>query len=91
MVYEYRMTRLVPILVTLGQTARSVAISLLAALWPGQDDASVAARLEALPGRAQAAVIAMVLALMFVGALIAGLAGWIGILVYWAIVILLIR
>lgn len=74
-----------------GLRCRGVAALLVARLWPGMDRDRVEARLAARPVREQVALVGGVLAALFLVALLAAQFGWIGILVFWLAVILVVR
>ncbi|GIT96223.1 hypothetical protein JANAI62_28460 [Jannaschia pagri] len=63
---------------------------MVARLWPGQDQMSLEARLASLPVGRQAALVGMALGALLAGAFVAATYGWIGILVYFGVVMLLV-
>ncbi|MDT8853474.1 hypothetical protein RNZ50_12640 [Paracoccaceae bacterium Fryx2] len=69
---------------------RAIAAALLERLWRSPDGKSAEARLRALPPRRQAVLVGCVLLLLFVTSLIAAGFGWIGMLIYFLAVIVLV-
>lgn len=71
--------------------SRDIALALIAALWPGEDFASVEAKLEKAPPAQQVLIVAAVLCALFLCSLLAAQFGFIGILLFWLLIIWLIR
>ena len=71
--------------------SRTCAAALIAGLWPGRSLRDVNARLSACPASQQAAITAGVLTSLFLVGLFAAQFGWIGVLLFWLAVILVIR
>ncbi|MEO0676624.1 MAG: hypothetical protein AAFZ02_03615 [Pseudomonadota bacterium] len=79
-----------PFFKELGRTCRRVAVGLIARAWPGETFTDVEARITAQSFGLQVVIVCSVLALLFLGALLAAQFGWIGMLVYFGAVILLV-
>jgi len=74
-----------------GRLARSASLLLVAGLWPKQDFADVDKRVSALSVPAQSTIVAAVLAALFCTAMIAAQFGWLGMGIYWMLIILIAR
>jgi hypothetical protein len=83
------MRRSIPI--WLGRMCRTVAVAVIAGLWPGTDDDAVEARLRAMPARRQAAIVAAVLVALLAAAMVAAQFGPLGMAVFFAAVIFIAR
>jgi hypothetical protein len=75
----------------LGQICRNVAAALIAGVWRRRSIREVRDRLAALPARDEAAVVAGVLAALFLVAVLAAQFGPIGLLVYLLAVVLIVN
>lgn len=71
--------------------ARAIAAALLDRWWRDKDGTSAESRLKRLPTRTQAVIVACVLLLLLVFSLVAAEFGWIGMLVYFLAVIVLVN
>lgn len=76
---------------SLVNRARDSVILVIAQIWPGEDFASVAERFDRQPARIQAEVTLSVLGYLFLLALFAGQFGPLGLLLYFAAVLITIR
>lgn len=76
---------------TLAGWTRPVVAALLSRVWAGHDQAGAERRLAALRPRDEAAITLAVLALLFLLALLAAQFGWVGMGLYFAAVILIVR
>lgn len=74
-----------------GTVCRIVAASVIAGLWPRRSLADIEARLAACPARQQVVIIGAVLVCLFLLGFLAAQFGWIGVLLYWMSIILIIR
>lgn len=74
-----------------GSLCRTCAACIIAGLWPRHSLADVEARLAACSPRQQIVITSGVLVLLILLGFFAAQFGWIGILVYWMSVILIIR
>ncbi|MEL6648223.1 MAG: hypothetical protein AAFY35_18050 [Pseudomonadota bacterium] len=75
----------------LGAICRNVAVTLMAGVCRWRSFDEIDASLKARPVPNQAAVIAGVIATLFALSLVAGYFGWIGLLVFWLGVIVLVN
>lgn len=75
----------------LGQTCRTVAVAVIAGVWRRESIEEVQARILALPPREQALVTAGVLGALFLLSLIAAQFGWVAMMAYWLVVILVVN
>jgi hypothetical protein len=73
------------------KSARRVAFAILAGLWRGLSDDEVERRITQRPLGEQTAIVLAVLAGLLFTSLLFAQAGWIGMLVFFLLVILLIR
>ena len=71
--------------------ARDNAILVIAQLWPGEDFASIEARLDRKPPRIQAEVTLSVLGYLLLLAFYAGQFGPLGLMLYFAAVLITVR
>lgn len=76
---------------SLQARARECAILVIAQLWPGEDFASIEARLDRLPARIQTEITLSVLGYLLLLALFAGQFGPLGLMLYFAIVLIAVR
>ncbi len=74
-----------------GTVSRRVAATLIAGLWPGRNLRDVDKALAAKPPRQQTTIIGALLLCLVLAGFFAAQFGWIGILVFWMVVILLAR
>jgi len=74
-----------------GSLCRTCAACIIAGLWPRHSLAEVEARLAACSARQQIAITSGVLFLLISLGFFAAQFGWIGILLYWMSIILIIR
>ncbi len=79
------------VLNSLALRARNAAVLVVAQLWPGRNFETVDRQVRALPVRQQAEVTVGVLGLLFLLALFAGQFGPLGVMLYFAAVLLTIR
>ncbi|MFO7757585.1 MAG: hypothetical protein R6V26_03750 [Roseovarius sp.] len=77
------------VLVRGGTLFRRVAATLIAGLWPGRSLRDVDDALSARPPRQQAVITGGVLLCLVLAGFFAAQFGWIGILVFWMVVILI--
>jgi len=77
------------VLVRGGTVFRRVAATLIAGLWPGRSLREVDDALAARPPRQQVAITVGVLLCLVLAGFFAAQFGWIGILVFWMMVILI--
>jgi hypothetical protein len=75
----------------LGQICRNVAAALIAGVWRRRSIREVRDRLAAMPAREETAVVAGVLAALFLVAVLAAQFGPIGLLVYLLAVVLIVN
>ncbi|MEL6549255.1 MAG: hypothetical protein AAFQ54_03320 [Pseudomonadota bacterium] len=73
-----------------ARACRRVAVGLIARAWPGESLSDVEARIAAQPLTIQTLIVTAVLALLFAGAMLAAQFGWVGMLFYFAAVVLLV-
>ncbi len=76
---------------SLAVRARDSAILVISQVWPGEDFASVEAKVDRQPLRIQAEVTLSVLGYLFLLALFAGQFGPLGLMLYFAAVLITIR
>lgn len=76
---------------SLACRARDAAILVIAQLWPGQDFTSIETRLDSEPLRIQAEVTLSVLGYLLLLALFAGQFGPLGLMLYFAAVLITVR
>jgi hypothetical protein len=74
-----------------GQSARRVAAVVISGVWRKQTLADVEARLAQLPAGEQRLVVGGVLGALFLLSLLAAQFGWIAMLAFWLVVILVIN
>lgn len=74
-----------------GTVCRTVAASIIAGLWPRRSLGDIEARLAACPARQQVVITGGVLLCLILLGFLAAQFGWIGVLVYWMSIILIIR
>lgn len=74
-----------------GAFCRTCAACVIDGLWPRRSLAEVEARLAACPARQQAVITGGVLFLLILLGFFAAQFGWIGILLYWMTLILIVR
>jgi hypothetical protein len=74
-----------------GTLCRRGAATLIAGLWPGRSLREVDDALAARPARQQAAITSGVFLCVVLAGFFAAQFGWIGILVFWMLVILIAR
>lgn len=70
-----------------GTLFRRVAATLIAGLWPGRSLRDVDAALAAQPARQRTAIVGAVLTCLVLAGFFAAQFGWIGVLVFWMLVI----
>ncbi|MEM8825213.1 MAG: hypothetical protein AAGF30_16520 [Pseudomonadota bacterium] len=73
-----------------ARLCRSVAVGLLANVWPGENQASLEARLCRQSTPVQVSIVGGLLVLLFLAAVLAAQFGWIGLFVFLVAVILLV-
>jgi len=74
-----------------GSFCRTCAACIIAGLWPRRSLADIEARLAACSARQQVAITGGVLFLLVLLGFFAAQFGWIGVLLYWMSIILIIR
>lgn len=74
-----------------GSTCRKVAIVVIAGVCRWRSPEEVSAAIEARPLAQQATITVGVLAILFACSLVAAQFGWIGMLVFWLVVIALVN
>ena len=79
------------VLVRGGTLFRRVAATLIAGLWPGRSLREVDEALAARPARQQTAITGGVLLCLVLAGFFAAQFGWLGILVFWMMVIMIAR
>ena len=70
---------------------KDVAIMVISRLWPGEDFSSIEERLDQQPARVQTEVTLCVLGYLFLLALFAGQFGPLGLMLYFAVVLITVR
>lgn len=75
----------------IGTTCRNVAVAVIAGVYRQRSAREVNSALKARPTEQQAAITAAVLGLLLAGCLFAAQFGWIGMLVFWLAVIVLVN
>lgn len=78
-------------LARVGQVVRTAALMVVAGIWRAKSLETLEAAMDRQPIRRQAVLVVGVLAGLFVLALIFAQAGWVGILVYWLGLIVIVR
>lgn len=75
----------------LGQACRTVAVGLIAGVLRGRSQGEIAAALDRRRPGERAAIIGSAIGLLFLFSLVAAQFGWIGLLLYWLAVIVLVN
>ncbi len=79
------------VLAPVGRHCRRVAAALIGALWPGKTSVGIEDAIAQLSLRTQVAVVGGVLGLLFLLSLFAAQFGFIGLAIFFGVVILVIR
>jgi len=73
-----------------AETCRRVAVALVARVWPGETQTSLEDRVAALPPVTQVGLVGGIIGVLFGFAIFSAQFGWVGLLVYGLVIVVLV-